>query len=195
MSTPRSYRLTDQALEAIKILRKEARESGKGKGDAEIVSQAIVQTAEKTNITKGVSFGFRNPGELLLMRAVVAEQHAHYDELRKLALSIKPKDANQANMLSAFCVKLDERLENMDRLDRQISKTSRILTQEIISDDFKHCLGYLRKVEKSHAETASKLTTSEDEQAKSIRRQLSSFESVIRVLKAALLIRPSDTIT
>lgn len=118
----RSIRLTSEGLTALKTLA--AENPGRSQGD--LISIALVDKANKTELAPVIRLGVIDPRQLanIQLEAVLAERRLR--EMAQQILRIRPQNIDQVDKLSAIHKKIDDELENVRKLRFGLSKLARM---------------------------------------------------------------------
>ncbi len=120
-SSPRSYRLSSEALKALKILQTKYPE----KNLTQIVSLAITQMAT-SSATNPVVFRVLDVRELLSLQAEAAMIERQHRTMKRDILRIRPSDKASADKIAAVAEKADAECRHLEALRNKLSREARL---------------------------------------------------------------------
>ena len=131
--SPRSLRLTTEALAALKVLSCET--PGKSQGD--IVSEALVEKANKSSTAPVIRFGIIDPQQIpqLQLEAALAERRLR--ELKQQVLRIRPQHKTEVEKLSGVLGKVEAELEKTNKLRIALANLARLGNELTAADQAK----------------------------------------------------------
>ena len=166
--SPRSLRLTAEALTALKVLSSETPDKSQG----DIVSAAIVEKSNKGALAPVIRFGILDPQQIphLQLEAALAERRLR--ELAQKVLRLRPQDKTQAEKLSSVLGMVEAEIAETTKLRIALASVAR-LGSELTAEDQKMVKTLVKWVQTriENPEITSK----------------GHFELELRVLKAFLL--------
>lgn len=128
-SSPRNFRLSEDALKALKILEGASPNSSRG----EVISRAIINAAKGIVATPPVKFQLLDPSQYLHFQASISELEGFHRESRTALLRIRPKDKDWGKKISDAIAKIDAETEHLAKLRRglaQLARTTEALSAE-----------------------------------------------------------------
>lgn len=132
-SSPRNFRLTEEGLQALKILESQSPSTPRG----EIVSKAIVNTAKGALASPPVQFRLLDPQDFFHLQATLAQIEALHRINRDALLKIRPADKGQADKLAQAVQRIDDETDNLAHLRLKLANLARA-TDALTPEDQPH---------------------------------------------------------
>ncbi len=129
-TSPRNIRLSEDALNALKILK----QTKPGTSISKIVSDAMVKAATGAVAAPIVRSALLDPHEYLSLQAEIAELLDAHQKIKKDILKIKPTDRQAAERIAIVIQKVESEITNLIALRQKLAKLAKS-TSEITSDD------------------------------------------------------------
>ena len=123
-SSPRSYRLSSEALKSLKIIKG----THPDKSDAEIVSMALVCMAD-SSAGPPVIFRVLDVREILTLQAEAAMIERQHLTMKRDILRIRPRDKSIADKIAAVVEKADLERNHLKSLRQSLSLQGRLAAQ------------------------------------------------------------------
>lgn len=129
-TSPRHIRLSEDALNALKILK----QTRPGTSISKIVSDAMVNSASAAVVAPIVRCALLDPHEYLTLQADIAELLDAHQKIKKDILKIKPTDRQAAEKIANVLQKAEREITILMELRQKLSKHARA-TAELTPDD------------------------------------------------------------
>ena len=146
-SSPRSYRLSSEALKSLKILKG----THPDKSDAEIVSMALVCMADSPAAAP-VVFRVLDVREILTLQAEAAMIERQHLTMKRDILRIRPRDKSIADKIAAIVEKADLERNHLKSLRQSLSLQGRLAAQ--LTPQAAKRLNILQKLAQARVEKA-----------------------------------------
>lgn len=131
-TSPRSLRLTEQGIQALKVLE----EMDPDKSRTDIVSEALIAKADAAAAAKPVSFRLLDPKEFLSLQASLAETLSTHRQLRSSLIRARPANKEQAERLSKAIENADAEIDRLAELRQELAQLART-TAPLTHDDYR----------------------------------------------------------
>jgi len=128
--SPRSLRLTPEALAALQILAAD----NPGTSQPDIINEAIIEHAKKRELAPVIRFGLLDPQQLPPLQLETALAERRLREVKQQVLRVRPQDKTQAEKLSALLGKLEAELGKTKNFRIALAKLAR-LGHELTAED------------------------------------------------------------
>lgn len=124
LDDPRSIRLTSEALEALKILKR-----GENIAHGIIISEVLVAAAANVIAEQFVQFRLIDPQEYMSIQAAIADLERVNKTNRSSLMKLRPRDTKQAEKLVAAISKIDQETTEIGALRRKLGNLARTTDQ------------------------------------------------------------------
>lgn len=128
-SSPRNFRLTDDGLNALKILEGQSPLASR----AEIVSKALTAAAKGSLATPPVQFRLLDPKDYFSIQACLSEAESLHRQNRHALLKIRPTDKTTADKLTKAIESIDAETQALQALRLDLANLAR--TTETLSTE------------------------------------------------------------
>jgi protein tyrosine phosphatase (PTP) superfamily phosphohydrolase (DUF442 family) len=141
-SSPRSIRLSEDGLKALKILEVASPDSSRG----ETVSQALVFAANKALSARPVNFRLLDAAEYLSIQATLSEIESLHRKGREALLKLRPSEKDPAKKAADAINSIDVETAQLTRLRHRLAALARI-TAHLSAEDHKQMSNLIRWTE------------------------------------------------
>jgi len=138
-SSPRNFRLSEDALKALKVLEGASPNTSRG----EIVSKAIVSAAKGIPASPQVQFRLLDPAQYLHLQASLSEIESLHRKNRDALLKIRPADKGQAEKLAQATKAIDDETNKLTNLRQQLANLART-TESLTAEDHQRIANVIR---------------------------------------------------
>lgn len=117
-SSPRTFRLTQAALDQLAVLEKLHPTKGRG----ELVSEAIISAARQAAAAPPIQLGFLVPDDVCLLQTALLEIESRTLALRQELLKIKTKDPAAATKIAASATAAEVEIQTIRNTRLRIAR-------------------------------------------------------------------------
>jgi|GEM_PF-1386036 len=123
-TSPRNIRLTEESLEALKILKKDQPNAS----TASIISQSLIDAAKRATSASVIRFNILDPNEYMAIQAALSELTSQHREIKKDLYKIKPQDKESAEKIASVLTKTQAEIDALTSLRRRLAKLAQATT-------------------------------------------------------------------
>ena len=117
-TSPRNIRLTEESLEALKILKNDQPSTS----TAAIISQSLIDAAARANSATVIHSNLLDPNEYMAIQAAISELSGQHRQLKKDLFKIKPQDKESAEKIGSVLTKAQAEIDALTELRRRLAK-------------------------------------------------------------------------
>ena len=141
-SSPRSIRLSEDGLKALKILEVASPDSSRG----EAVSQALVFAAKKALSARPVNFRLLDPAEYFSIQATLSEIESLHRKARESLLKLRPSEKDHAKKAADAINSIDVETAQLTWLRHRLAALART-TAHLSAEDHEQMSNLIRFIE------------------------------------------------